>query len=276
MNNKFKLAIIVVVSAPMVAAYLWYKTDELSPEPVKENMSYYEIVKEDEKCADNCFLEYIVMSDGVVMEKYIKDFNNKEKNGIRMLNAGVEVEKLFEKVALFFNKYGTNDGISCESCSSYHLYYSGRDGRRSFATIEGSNDSEVVNILSATMDLIAKASEGNVDFFHFYYGKKDGGYLDYHIFTDGVIIREVFGKRNGQLLESDIYRSDGKRIADVINLTKADFFNENSEIKFCNNREFLWGYLEVKTRESYNYIYTCGDGKNDSDIIFDYLYNNFE
>lgn len=277
MNKKNSYIIIIIIGAILVAYYFLFIENVRTGNNGKQDMSYFEIVKEDPACKENCFLEYIVMSNGEIMEKNIKDHNIKNKNGINMLAAGdADVKMVSERVRDYFEKYGTNEGIDCENCSSYHLYYRDIEGKKSYAIKEGDADEDMIEILKLTESVAKKSRKSDIEFFHFFYGKKDGSYLDYHIFTNGTVIREVFGKRSGQLVESGIYLINPEQIDKLEKLLSADYFNEKNDSEMCYGRDFLWGFLEIKTRMGYNYIYTCGDGKNNSDTIFNYLYSNYD
>lgn len=276
MNKKASFVIFVVIGLLLILCFFGRVENVTTDGNMKEKISYFEIVKEDTDCQENCFLEYIVVSNGEIMEKFIKDLSIKDKNGINMLVASDEdVGGLFQRVRVFFENNGTSNGIECENCSSYRLYYRDYKGEKSYATVEDGASDELINIMKSTQNISGNSNKTDADFFHFYYGKYDGSYLDYHIFSSGVVIREVFGEKSRDLEKSDIFIIDQDNIDSIVKLLTNEYFTENNAVQLCRNKEFLWGYLEIKTKNGYNYTYTCGDGSKNSDIIFNYLYKNF-
>jgi len=275
MGKKFSLIIIIIIGAIVIACVFW-RLKKIPDDNRGRGLSYFEIVKKDKDCSENCFLEYLVMSNGEIMEKFIKDPSDKNINGINMLVSSTEdVRTLNERVERFFQRLGSNDGIECENCSSYHLYYANGNEKRFFASIESGADPELIEIMKLTENIARNSNKSDVDFFHFYYEKRDSSYLDYHIFTNGTVIRELFGKKNGYLAEARIYLIEHEHVEKIVKILNNDFFNENSEFLECQGKGYLWGYLEIKTSNGFNYTYTCGDGYRNSDAIFNYLYANF-
>lgn len=276
MNKKILFVIFVVIGLTLVLCFFWHMENITTHGDKKGIISYFEIVKEDANCEVNCFLEYIVVSNGEIMEKFITDLNIKNKNGINMLVARNEdVNRLNEKVRSFFEHHGINNGIKCGNCSSYRLYYRDFEGKKSYAMVESDASDDLMDIMKSTQNVAENSNKSDADFFHFYYSKNDGSYLDYHIFSSGVVIRELFGKKSRDLKKSDIYVINKENTDSIAKLLTNGYFEENNPVQLCRNQEFLWGYLEIRTKNRYNYTYTCGDGDKDSDIIFNFLYKNF-
>jgi len=277
MRIKLTIGVSILIIASLILCVYWEEKNDVAIEGNTEDLSYYEIVKENGSCLENCFLEYIVMSDGEIMEKHIKDFDNKEENGINMLKSDKgAVGRMIRKIKIYLQKYGSNNGVDCEKCNTYHLYYGGKEVAGSFSVKEEDSNAEIAEIFSSTEILARQSAFSDTQFVHFYYAKKNGAYLDYHIFSNGAVIMEEFGNKNGELSKSRIYRLAPERIRDLQKLVTEDFFVEKNENMICPEKEFIWGYLEIKTKENYNYIYTCANGNKDSDIIFNYLYNNYK
>lgn len=273
--------IIVIITAFLVLVLivlLLIKSDKDVPVDDKNNneFSYIEIVKEDPTCSENCFLEYIILSNGTVLKKYIKSFTDKSKNGLSLSKSGDDLSYLFKRANEITGKYGNNNGIECDKCVIYHLYRNEGETLSSYSSKSDETPEEIKDIMDEIGGVYENSIPGKDIFVHFYFERKDYEFIDYHIFTDGDVIREVFGRKNGELLESDTYRITAKQRSEIKNLIGKEFFLENTANISCLGKNILWGYLEIKKYDDYNYVYTCADGKLNSDIIFNYLMYNID
>lgn len=241
------------------------------------NLAYFEIVREDNLCKEWCFLEYIVTSKGDVLKKEIKSFkrNDNNKVGVYVLDEN-KANKFLASASSVFEQTGGNKTKDCSKCIVYNMYMKTSSEKKSLSVTEEYAPKEIKTIMEEAGNLVKKETIKTQNFAHFYFEKKTGGYDDYHVFESGMVIKEIFGGANGELINADIYEIDNDSATEIMKTINNDFFEESAEVKACENRNYLWAFVEAKIGERYNGIYTCGEGMMNSDAVFRYLYTYFK
>jgi len=234
----------------------------------KTEMGYLEFVYEDTSCDSDCMREYIVMSNGAVLEKIEKEIGR--ENGTEIIIGSIDVNKADEliKAAEGITVNFSNNGLDCEGCRLYHLFYGSKKKTTSFTTLV-SDAPEFMEKFEEKIKLVLESQESKEQFFiHFVFKKPQNNIVDYHFFSDGIVLKEEFGSKNGELALSEILMINKREIDDIKGLIKEGAYNSKDNIKNCLKKGIEWGYIEIKNEDKYGSIYTCGEGTSEADKLF--------
>jgi len=235
------------------------------------DMKYYEFVYEDTECKDECLTEYIVHSNGLVFPK-------KETNTGGMINTEIYIgiidkkkaETLIERTKTDIGNTNT-EGIDCDSCQLYHIFYGEKEITRSFTTRTENAPGFFKDIEENTSQELKTQTPLEPFFIHLIFKKPKENAIDYHFFPDGTVLKEQFGERNGELLSSAIYTISQKDMDAMKQSTTNDIFASSDNLDRCDKNNLEWGYIEIQKGTSYKLIYTCGTGNSRADKLFSEL-----
>ncbi len=239
----------------------------------KTNNSYYEIVYEESPCTQECILEYILFSNGLV---YIKNETNAGGSIITSATIGSIDGAVSGKLVTEAEKVvgdSRSGGVDCGNCSLYHVFYGG-DNKTRVVTGFSQNATAVVQELDGeTRAAVKDLSVGDSFYIHFVFKRLNENIVDYHFFSDGIVLREEFGLRNGQLLSSVVYSLDPRSVQLLKDSVAEDFFASADDAGLgCVKKGLEWGYVELQKGAGYKVVNTCGGGDSGADKVFDVLF----
>ncbi|MFH1448545.1 MAG: hypothetical protein ABIG39_06810 [Candidatus Micrarchaeota archaeon] len=230
------------------------------PPPQSEG-SYYEIVWEHYGCSGGpCFIEYIVTWNGVVMKKEIQG-NIRSRPTILFAKADTALAN--EEIRYVAENMLQGRNAECEECRIYHVFYHGPEGTKWHA-VEAEDASEFVLSVEERSERLFRSSEPQERFFIHLIYKKSGPTKDIHIFGDGTIIAEDFGKGEGELLSAGTGRIDPESLEDILD----GFFSSQDNFQGCGRMGFEYSYIEAVDGDRYALVETCGAGETPADILF--------
>lgn len=239
----------------------------------KENISYIEFTDERLNCREKeiCLIEYIIHSNGLVFAKQEKKQDENKVNIQIGIIDKFAAKNLLIQVKSFFQNFDKKID-ECDNCRLFHLFYGDKETTNAF-TAQAENSPI---FLSEIGEKISKASERMelIDpfFLHFVFKPINKKAIDYHFYSDGIVLKEEFGEKNGELLSSAIYSLSNEEIKKInITVTNEYFSSNNSSFENCPEKNLEWGYLEVNKEEKYKTVYTCGEGTSAADKLFNEL-----
>jgi hypothetical protein len=237
------------------------------------DLAYYEIAREDHLCTDYCFLEYIVQSNGIILEKRETEEEGKKNTSINLWHIKKsEARDLISNARDLLGQH-KSDRIDCTECVISHIFFADQAETVAYTVLDSERPDFIDKIQSMTERSIDNAI-GSDDFFvHFAYASRNSNIVDYHIFSDGLVLKELFGDKNGELIEANIYYISDEKMKEIKSFINEDIFKTSGDPAACSRRDLLWGFFELKNAENYRQKYTCGGENNDSDKFFDNLYN---
>jgi len=147
-----------------------------------------------------------------------------------------------------------NRMIECNGCSVYHLFYHNiKDTRYSSVPVSDAA------FESGFHKRLAKLCDKNVnhELIHLIYGK-DTKYIDYHIFSNNLVVYEEFGLKDGELLDAKVYEITSVEFEDLKKLFSNDFYNSDT-LNNCPENGLLYGYIETIQDGKHGEYFTCGD-----------------
>ncbi len=242
----------------------------------KENISYIEFADERLDCGrgEICLIEYIVHSNGLVFAKQEekKQEGSENEADIRIGTIGKSIAgDLIAQSKLFLKSSGKSTE-DCDNCRLFHLFYGGTEETQAF-TARAENSPVFLAEISGK---ISKAGESLVPvdpfFLHFVFKPISGNAVDYHFYSDGIVLLEEFGERNGELLLSAVYSLSDEEIKKLKAMVADGYFlSAGSSFENCPEKGFAWGYLEASKGGKYKTVYTCGAGDSAADKLFNDL-----
>jgi hypothetical protein len=239
----------------------------------KTDLSYYEYMYDDPGCRNgNCMKEYIVHSNGIVFFRDESVINGFKKTKI---NIG-EIEK--NKAEYLISYTGDHmqilnpEGIDCFNCGLVHIFYGDAAGKKSATSYIDASPQFMHDALAMTESEVKNAKFFEPFFVHIVFTALRGNSIDYHFYSDGTVLKEEFGEKNGEFLAFDIYTIE-KSVMDKMkdSITGDHFLAEDSQTG-CTEAGLKWGYIELEKGEDYNFVYTCGAGDSAVDKLFNELF----
>lgn len=274
MNKNLRIfaiiALLIFISFAFVI-FLYSKNDtKIKP---GSDLAYYEIFREDYLCKDYCLLEYIVQSNGIILEKREIKIGQEKEIFMDLWHVNKSEAKIL--IAKARNLLGDrrSGGISCTECTISHMFYGDEGGTAAYTVLDAERPDFMNEIESMTVNVIENATDKDDFFIHFVYAPRNSVIVDYHIFSDGAVIRALFGKKNGELLRSDLFDISPADMREIRDYADNEMFVESEIQMGCSRRDLMWGFFEVKKVEKYKNKYTCGGASNASDRFYDDLYN---
>jgi hypothetical protein len=227
---------------------------------------YFEIVREGKSLGDLGSTEYLMTDGGMILRKIKVEYSGREpppaEISLFRANEG-EIKSIFNEVkSNAFTKYE-----ECESCATFHLFYSDSQGTKAYGMPEEKSTDFVKGLPGRLEALIQNAQPQETYFLSFVYSKK-GLIRDYHIFKDGAVIYEEFGTRPPVLLNAWMFKlEEGKALPPIPD----GFFGSKTDGS-CNRKGFEYGYVEAAEGNNYNFAFTCGNGTLPAEQLFDQLF----
>lgn len=239
----------------------------------KTDVSYYEFMYDDPGCRDgNCMKEYIVHSNGIVFFRDESVINGFKKTKINI--GTIEKNKAEYLVAYTGDRMEVlnPEGIDCYNCGLEHIFYGDAAGKKSVTSYIDSSPQYMRDVLAMTEAEVRKANFFEPFFVHIVFTSLRGISTDYHFYSDGTVLREEFGEKNGELLSFNIYTIEKKVMDEMKGRITGEHFLEEDSDTGCIEAGLRWGYVEIQKGEDYNFVYTCGAGGSAADKLFKELF----
>ena len=210
-------------------------------------LSYFESVRQSLGCGGAlCFDEVLALEDGLV---YMKQGN---ASGYWVSFCNADGQKLYALFSMLDAQLEGKTLVDCRDCGTYHLFYNSGSETRYLSVPTGQNDLEGFHGKAKEVCL----SNADAGLIHVIWGV-NGEYTDYHIFSNDVVVYERFGLREGELLDSRAYRSEGV-FARLTSIVHDDFFESNTKDN-CPKDGLFYGFVEAAVGHRHREYFTCGD-----------------
>lgn len=287
MNNKKFLILIAVILFLSAAFFLVIKYNNFGVRGngggddndgklfnfKKTDLSYYEFMYDDPGCRDgNCIKEYIIHSNGLVFSRDKSVINGSKKTKIKI--GTIEKNKAGYLIAYTRDHMTVlnPEGIDCYNCGLVHIFYGDAAGKKSATSYIDVSPQFMRDVLAMTESEVENIGFFESFFAHIVFTSSGGVSADYHFYPDGTVLREEFGKKNGELLNFNIYTIEKSIIEEIKSGITEDYFTAEDSEAGCVEVGLSWGYIELQVGQKYNFVYTCGVGDSAADELFKELF----
>ncbi|MFH0862358.1 MAG: hypothetical protein V1875_04930 [Candidatus Altiarchaeota archaeon] len=212
-------------------------------------MKYFESVYQYPDCAEGvCFDEVLALEDGLV---YLKsdEFDAAAKASFCVADPD-RLKGIFSGLDADFGESGL---IECRGCPAYHLFYN--DGGRTMYVSAPKGQSSLAEDYFPNAKGVCSSST-DAGLVHFIRGRGKE-FIDYHIFSNDVVVWERFGLRDAELLDSRVYRQGGI-FSNVSALIDEGFFSSGTQDN-CPKGVLFYGFIEASIGGRHAEYFTCGD-----------------
>lgn len=217
-----------------------------------QSHKYFEVVYSEPLCeSGKCFDESIVLDDGFVFlkQRFLgKDFN--------VSFCSADQKKLNELFSFLEKNFKESKLVECSECNSIHLFYNNGKSTK-YKSIPVKKTVFEKKFFEKTKSICSNKISGEL--IHVIYGKKNQ-YIDYHVFSNNLIVFERFGLREGELLDSRVLSISEQEFSELKSLVPREFFSSPVENN-CPENNYFYGFMEAVIGGEYNYAFTCGDEK---------------
>jgi hypothetical protein len=97
------------------------------------------------------------------------------------------------------------EGIDCRNCGLVHMFYGDTAGKKSATSYIDVSPQFMRDTLAMTESELKKASFFEPFFVHVVFSSLWENSIDYHFYSDGTVLKEEFGEKNGELIGFNIY-----------------------------------------------------------------------
>lgn len=242
--------------------------------PPKTNMAYLEIVQEKQSCLDGgCFTEYLFASSGIALKKQYNLPNYRGEPTMelrRMKNASATL--LFDKARKFLE----DDKNSSGSADSPNNIFFADNSKLYALSFPGNPPGQFLEFFNEAQAEFG-AADPDVDFYvHQYYQPVGGDTVDFHIFSDGILIRSAFASGSNTLKSSGIIQLPEGDISVLRDMADNATGPQYAKSPGCGVDTGLeYGYVEIKQNGEYLGAYTCGNGNDGIGAIFTFVKNKY-
>ncbi len=229
--------------------------------------SFYEIVNQREECDPYCSLEFIVLSNGIVLKKQSisSDFS---QNTIELVDIGKE--KAIKAIEFTQQNVTEVKDSRCVNCNDFHVFLI-KDGQTIMYLEEEENSPEFIKkIFEDSKQLFSQGSPSQDFFVQFVYQRRSQNIIDYHIFSDGTLLKGEFGI-DSALKKAELSILSKEKLDSLKSKITTDYFTSTSSIANCNQKNMQYGYLDIKKDGKHNFVWTCGAENS----VADQLFNDF-
>ncbi|MEK6954477.1 MAG: hypothetical protein AABX01_05690 [Candidatus Micrarchaeota archaeon] len=258
------------IFALAVFSILLFGCTQTSPDNTPKG-SYFEIVREGKALGDLGSKEYLLTGEGLLLRKIKVEFSGRPP-----LPTDISIWRIPKEnaVPLMLQVRGETKSVfeECDNCATYHLFYGDSTGIKVFEAPEYKTPKFITDLPGRMEDIIKTAAREETFFASMVYSKR-GIIYDYHIFGDGTVIYEEFGYSPATMANAKVQRMNTGQFFTTI---PDAFFEEKDSGNGCNRDGFDYGYVEIAKGEKTNFIFTCGNGQNPSDLVFNQLMNLVE
>ncbi|GEM_PF-2663212 len=238
----------------------------------QNNLLYYEIVHEKSDCKPYCSLEYIVLSNGIMLKK---ESMEKEFNGFKVDLVDVGEQKAIQAITFAEQSVNETKDSTCSNCNNFHLFLIKGGKPWMFLEQEEKTPEFIKTIMEDSKKLFLEGQSTEDFFVQFVFKRVGQDAVDYHFFSDGVVLREEFIGFESRLGNAGLFRLSEEKKALVKSMATSDFFGSISSLKNCQKNGLEYGYLEIKNNGLYDFVWTCGAEKSAADQLFNGLLQEF-
>jgi len=219
--------------------------------PKDGNLAYFEVVYQDPSCGGGlCFDEILAMQDGLVFMKKGRPYGNYSVSFCR-----ADGRILASLLSDLDDSLKGSTLEECSDCITYHVFYNDGLATRYSSVPEGLQTFQA-GFYGRAKDICADVQ--SADLIHVIWGR-NGEFVDYHLFSNGVAVYERFGLREGELLDSRAYRMDAGGFGRMARELADGFFTSNTTNN-CPKNGLFYGYVEASIGGVHAEHFTCGDG----------------
>ncbi len=236
------------------------------------DLEYLEIVHEIKTCDPYCSVEYILLSNGMMLKK--------QSNTEDIIHHEIEFVKIDESVAkevIESAKQNVFESLNerCYNCDEYTLFFN--DKEKSFMYSVNAKNAPLFlkNIKDNLAQLFSSGVATDQFFIQFVYKRIGYNSLDYHIFPDGSVLKEEFAGVDYTLASSEIFLITPEKLNELNNSISEDFFDSQSNLEKCYTKGLEHGYVEILKNDSSKFIWTCGVMESEADLLFNKLLAEF-
>ena len=238
----------------------------------KNKLVYLEIVHERADCNPYCSTEYILFSNGTMMKKQSND-NGPYMNKVELVK--VAPEKALSAI-MAIEDYGLEYRPErCDHCNRYTLLTL-KDGAPFMHVIEEERAApKVKEIFDDSSSLFFEGEEIEQFFVQFVYTRLGQNTIDYHIFSDGSVLKEEFIGQELVLGAASAFEIEEDKIDLLKEKFDSKFFNSKSGLNNCTSNGLSSGYMQVMKGEFYSFEWTCGTLESRVDDVFNEMMEEY-
>lgn len=239
------------------------------PQELQAPSQYLEIVREKKPCTRECFVEYILLSNGVMVKK---QFDTQEYDeaipAFSVRRAGREAAgSLLGQAAAFFGKESPASGSHTDPDNLY--FY---DGEKHYAWSGKEETADFSALYGETQTAYTSAALAEDFYLHQYYQPLQGGTQALHIFTDGTIITSVFDRLSYRMIATSIARLNDEDLEKTKALAaRAQAAAPGKFMKCAAETGLEYGLVEFINGGNIQKSYTCGTGSGDIPALFSHV-----
>jgi hypothetical protein len=216
--------------------------------PETSAFKYFEVSFSDYSCGpDQCFREYMALSNGLVFEKIGSGLSGKP--AIRIGNASTEQ---VARVASLVENFSSTKGY-CRDCPHYTIFY--YDGTaRHFEASSGAEFKEAGKLEQESRALLDSSSPAEKFLAHTVKVKNGGETENHHVFSDGTVVFELFSSQ-GELSSASVYSITPQKTSEIKGIVSKVFSYPQGK---CPANGLDYAYVEAVEGSNYAFTFTCG------------------
>jgi len=174
-----------------------------------QGLLYYEIVIEKSGCKPYCSLEYIVLSNGLVMKK--------QSNSQIVIENTVEIAKTTPEKAAQAIKFA-QDNLSeqkfdrCNGCDQFVFFTNKKPDLFMFVSRQEEAPDYLNKIIENSAGLFSGGEKGEQFFAQFVFKKTGKNAVDFHFYADGSVVKETYVGSSQELLGAEAFMLNEQQI----------------------------------------------------------------
>ncbi len=237
-----------------------------------QGLLYYEIVLEKSGCKPYCSLEYIVLSNGLVMKK--------QSNSQTVIENTIEIVKTTPEKAAQAIKFA-QDNLSeqkfdkCNSCDQFVFFTNKKPDLFMFVSRQEEAPDFLNKIFENSQNLFSGGEKVEQFFVQFVFKKIGKNAVDYHFYPDGSVVKETYVGSSQELAGADAFMLNGQQLGFLKSQITGGLFDSKSGLENCQKNGLEYGYLEVLRDGEYIFEWTCGTRASKVDTVFNEYLREF-
>lgn len=258
--GRFFLVAVLCLAADLASARV------MIPRELRAPTRYVEVVREKPKpCASECFVEYILLSNGVMIKKHLDtpDYDDAIPVFSARRAAFEAVDAILEQSATFLGKPMPESGGHTDPNNIY--FY---NGEKHHAWSAKEPAPEFTAIFDKAGAAFAEGKLAEDVYLHVYYQPLQGGTVALHVFSDGTVIKSVFDKLSYRMSSTSISRIGDDDLASAKKLAAAAQAGAAKYFKCDAATGIEYGVVEYVHGGTLAKSYTCGAGSGEIPALF--------
>lgn len=242
------------------------------PRQAQQARQYFEIVREQKPCpGSDCFVEYLALSNGLMMRKKIDSEKYDEVHpgfDLRRADAAA-TQTMFEAAAKF---YEGNPNTSGKFTDPNNLYLFDGETHRIWSAEKPPAAFE--GLLNGVAGAFDAAAAEEAFYLHAYYQPLTGSTQALHVFADGTIIKSAFDRNSYKMLQTSLGRLPAETLEKLrAMVVKARGTTPGGYKRCAVNTGLEYGVVEFTDGGTALKSYTCGTGDGDFPALFNEVKN---